>query len=39
MPNPGSYALVMDPTFIGLANNVKFSKVLIDYGSSINIMY
>jgi hypothetical protein len=39
MPNPGGYALVMDPTFVGLANNVRFSKVLIDNGSSINIMY
>jgi hypothetical protein len=39
MPNPGGYALVMDPTFIGPANNVRFSKVLIDNGSNINIMY
>jgi hypothetical protein len=39
MPNPGGYALVMDPTFVGPANNVRFSKVLIDIGSSINIMY
>jgi hypothetical protein len=39
MPNLGGYALVMDPAFVGLANNVRFSKVLIDNGSSINIMY
>jgi hypothetical protein len=39
MPNPGGYALVMDPTFVGPANNVRFSKVLIDNGSNINIMY
>jgi hypothetical protein len=39
MPNPGGYALVMDLTFVRLANNVRFSKVLIDNGSSIKIMY
>jgi hypothetical protein len=39
MPNPGGYALVLDPTFLGPDFNVKFSKVLIDNGSSINIMY
>jgi hypothetical protein len=39
MSNPGGYVLVMDPTFVGPANNVRFSKVLINNGSSINIMY
>ena len=39
MPSPGSYVLVLDPTFIGPNINVRFSKVLIDNGSSINIMY
>jgi hypothetical protein len=39
MPNPGGYALVMDLIFVGPASNMKFSKVLIDNGSSINIMY
>jgi hypothetical protein len=39
MPNPDGYALVMDPTFVGPANNMRFSKVLIDNGNNINIMY
>jgi hypothetical protein len=39
MQNPGGYALVMDLTFVRPANNVRFSKVPIDNGSSINIMY
>ena len=39
MPNPGGYALVVDPTLIGPDVNVKFTRVLIDHGSSINILY
>jgi hypothetical protein len=34
-PNPGQYPLVVDP-FIG---NSRFSKVLMDGGSSLNILY
>ena len=39
MPSPGAYALIVDPTFLGPTVNVRFSRVLIDNGSSINIMY
>src|SRR3954466_7219352 len=39
MPTPGGYALVLDPTFMDPDINVKITKVLIDDGSSINIMY
>ncbi|KAK1613582.1 hypothetical protein QYE76_019099 [Lolium multiflorum] len=39
MLNPGGYALILDLTLVGPEINVKFSKVLIDNGSSINIMY
>src|SRR5215216_7413983 len=39
MPNLGSYALVLDPTFVGPSINVNLSKVLIHNGSGINIMY
>jgi hypothetical protein len=39
MPNPGGYALVIDPIFTGPESNVKFSRVLVDNGSSINILY
>ena len=39
MPVPGKYALVLDPTFFGPQVPVKFTKVLVDNGSSINIMY
>ncbi|KAK1602599.1 hypothetical protein QYE76_016868 [Lolium multiflorum] len=39
MPNPGGYALVVDPIMHGPTARVRFSKVLIDNGSSINIMY
>ena len=39
MPNPGGYALVVDPTFVGPKMNIKFTRVLIDNGSSINLLY
>ena len=39
MPKPGGYALVVDPTFVGPSLNVRFSRVLIDNGNAINIMY
>ena len=39
MPTPGGYALVVDPTFFGPTLNIRFTRVLIDNGSAINIMY
>jgi hypothetical protein len=35
IPNPGQYPLVVDP----VVGNVRFSKVLMDGGSSLNILY
>jgi hypothetical protein len=35
IPNPGQYPLVVDPVI----GNARFSKVLIDGGSSLNILY
>ena len=39
MPSPGSYALVLDATFATDKRAARFSRVLIDGGSSINILY
>ena len=39
MPTPGAYALVLDPVLVGPQMPIKFSRVLIDNDSSINIMY
>ena len=38
MPNPGGYALVLNPTIVA-RRTCKFSRVLINGGSSINILY
>jgi hypothetical protein len=35
IPNTGQYPLVVDPVI----GNVRFSKVLMDGGSSLNILY
>jgi hypothetical protein len=35
IPNPGQYPLVVDPVI----GNARFSKVLIDGGSNLNILY
>ncbi|KAI4981893.1 hypothetical protein ZWY2020_022385 [Hordeum vulgare] len=39
MPNPGSYMLVLDPTFASKMLTCRFSRVLVDGVSSINILY
>ena len=39
MPNPGGYALVLDPTFIGPSLSIRFTRVLTDNRISINILY
>ncbi|KAM3212118.1 hypothetical protein ACQJBY_065290 [Aegilops geniculata] len=39
MPNSGGYALILDPTIVAPRRTCKFSRVLIDGGSSINILY
>ncbi|KAI5015669.1 hypothetical protein ZWY2020_057059 [Hordeum vulgare] len=39
MPNPGSYVLILDPTFASQRLTCRFSWVLVDGGSNINILY
>jgi hypothetical protein len=39
MPNPGEYALVLDPIIRSDTHTCRFSRVLIDGGSSINLPY
>ena len=38
MPTPGGYALVLDPTIKSAKFSIRFSRCLIDGGSSINIL-
>jgi hypothetical protein len=39
MPRPGGYALVLDPIVFSETHTYQFSRVLIDGGSSINLLY
>jgi hypothetical protein len=39
MPSPGEYALVLDPIMCSNTHTCRFSRVLIDGGSSINLLY
>lgn len=39
MPSPGAYAMVLDSTFSTERRACRFSRVLIDGDSSINILY
>jgi hypothetical protein len=39
MPSPGEYALVLDPVICSDTHTCRFSRVLIDDGSSINLLY
>ena len=39
MPSSGSYALVLGATFATDRRATRFSRLLIDGGSSINILY
>src|SRR3954469_7520423 len=39
MPNPGSYALVVDVIVAAPLYSCKFTRTLIDGGSAINILY
>src|ERR1044072_5602143 len=39
LPNPGNYPLMVDALFAGPRFSCKFSRVLIDGGSTINILY
>jgi hypothetical protein len=39
MPSPGEYALVLDPIMCSDTHTCRFSRVLINGGSSINLLY
>ena len=39
MPSPGAYAMVLESTFAVERRASRFSRILIDGGSSINILY
>jgi hypothetical protein len=39
MPSPGEYALVLDPVTCSDTHTCRFSRMLIDGGSSINLLY
>ncbi|KAI4980443.1 hypothetical protein ZWY2020_020928 [Hordeum vulgare] len=39
MPNPGAYALVLDPAIASEKLTCQFSRVLVNGGCSINILY
>ncbi|XP_020156502.1 uncharacterized protein [Aegilops tauschii subsp. strangulata] len=39
MPSPGAYAMVLDSTFSTERRACRFSRILIDGGGSMNILY
>jgi hypothetical protein len=39
MPSPGEYALVLDPVICSDTHTCRFSRVLVDGSSSINLLY
>jgi hypothetical protein len=39
MPSLGEYALVLDPVMCSDTHTCRFSRVLIDGGSNINLLY
>jgi hypothetical protein len=39
MPRPGGYALVLNPIVFLETHTYQFSRVLIDGGSGINLLY